>query len=75
MTENTYTGTGGKEKKPMLPHSASIYFNALVLSMLDGRSERPSFVKILEQYLVLVKIFKTDEMGNTCNTNKVILLQ
>ena len=32
----------------MLPHSAAIYFNELVVSMLDGRAARPSFVKILE---------------------------
>ena len=36
------------KKKTMLPHSAAIYFNALVLSMLDGRAARPSFVEILE---------------------------
>ena len=32
----------------MLPHSAAIYFNALVVSILDGRAARPSFVEILK---------------------------
>jgi len=36
------------KKKTMLPHSASIYFNALVVSMLDSYTVYSSFIEILE---------------------------
>jgi hypothetical protein len=46
------------KKKQCYPIRPLFILNALVVSMLDGRAARPSFVENFE-----VKIFKIDEMG------------